>query len=167
MLSPERKEIKRALMGRTFPLDDGRLAVMTQEDYRLPLGVSDGAGSVLVFGIGRRAVCLKAAGKPGSAKKAAKEAMARVGRELVLREQPETVACIRRYRLTRPVVLTFLYADDVPVLSAWTGRGPLSFIARRLAIRSFLKHAPKGLSLAPKKTDGGRQYDDKEGREKN
>lgn len=166
MLSPERKEIKRALMGRTYPLEDGRLAVMAAEDYRLPIGVSDGAGSVLLFGIGRRAVSLKAAGKQGSAKKAAKEAMAHVGRELVLIEQPDTVACIRRYRLTRPVVLTFSYADDVPVLSAWTGRGPLSFIARRLAVRSFLKHAPKGLSLAPKK-DGGRNEADKEGREKN
>lgn len=155
MLTAEQKEIKRALMGRTFPLEDGRLAVMTEDDYRIPIGVGDGAGSVMLLGIGRRIVRLKAAGKPGSAKRAAHEAMLHVGRELCLREQEDTVACIRRYRLTRPAVLTFLYSEeDVPILTAWTGRGPFSFISRRLAIRAFLKHAPKGLSLAPKEETG-------------
>lgn len=150
MVPADRKEIKRALMGKTYPLEDGRLAVMAEGDYRIPLGVSDSAESAVLLGIGRKAVYLKAAGKPASAKKAAREAMLHVGRELVLLEQEDTVACIRRYRLTRPVVLTFLYVEDVPILTAWTARGLLSFISRRLAIRSFLKHAPKGLTLAPK-----------------
>lgn len=150
MVSEKKKEIRRALMGKTVPLEDGRLCVMTEGDYRVPLGVSDGAGSVLLFGIGRRAVQLDVRVKPGSARGFAREAMRHVGRELVLLEQPETVACIRRYRLTRPVVLTFLYAEDVPMLTAWTGRGPFSFISRRLAIRTFMKHVPMGISLAAK-----------------
>ena len=140
-------------MGKTYMLEDGRLAVMAEGDYRIPLGVSDGAGSVLLLGIGRKAVYMKAAGKQGSAMKAAREAMLHVGRELILSEQPETVACIRRYRVTRPVLLTFLYSEDVPILTAWTGRGLLSFISRRLAIRSFLKHCPKGLAAAAKQEE--------------
>ena len=154
MLSAEHKEIKRALMGKTFPLDDGRLAVMAEGDYRIPLGVNDGAGSVLLLGIGRRAVYLKAEGEPEDAGRAAREAMFSVGRALLLSEQPDTVACIRKYRLTRPVVLTFLYVEEVPILTAWTGRGVCSFISRRLAIRAFLMHCPEGLSIASGENNG-------------
>ena len=150
MASGVAKEIKRALMGRTFPLEDGRLAVLSEEEYLIPTGVSDGAASVLLLGVGSKSVYLKAAGKQGSALKDAREAMLHVGRELVLREQEDTVACIRRYRITRPVVLTFWFSEDVPILTAWTGRGIFSFISRSIAIRSFVKHMPKGLSLAPK-----------------
>jgi hypothetical protein len=91
---------------------------------------------------------MKAAGKKGSAMKNAREAMLHTGRELVLPEQEGTVAFIRRFRITRPTVLTFAYYEDVPILTAWSGRGVLSFISRRAAIRAFLKHCPKGLSLA-------------------
>ena len=166
MISNEKKELKRALMGKTFPLEDGRLCVMTENDYRIPLGVSDGADSVLLLGIGRKAVYMKAAGKPGSAKKAAREAMYHVGRELILREQLDTIACIRKNRLTRPVVLTFLYVEDVPILTAWSARGLFSFISRRLAIRAFLKHCPKGLSLAAKKEEKEDRPEENQSKEK-
>ena len=150
MISNEKKELKRALMGKTFPLEDGRLCVMTENDYRIPLGVSDGADSVLLLGIGRKAVYMKAAGKPGSAKKAAREAMYHVGRELILREQLDT----------------FLYVEDVPILTAWSARGLFSFISRRLAIRAFLKHCPKGLSLAAKKEEKEDRPEENQSKEK-
>ena len=150
MHTEERNEIKRALLGKTFPLDDGRLAVMQEGDYRIPIGVSDGAGSVLLFGVGRKAVYVSSALEPDNAKAAARRAMRHVGRELVLSEQPETVACIRRYRLTRPALLTFLYSEDVPILTAWTGRGVFSFISRSLVIRAFFRHAEEGLAPAQK-----------------
>ena len=151
MYTEVRKEIKRALLGKTYLLDDGRLAVMTENDFRIPLGVNDGAGSVMLFGIGCRSVYIETEAAPEDAVSAARRAMRYVGRELVLFEQPDAAACMRRYRLTRPVVLTFRYTEEgVPILAAWTGRGPLSFISRRLVMRAFFKHAPEGMKAVKK-----------------
>lgn len=148
MASEMKKELKRALLGRTVVTEDGKLAVMAEGDYRIPLGVSDGALSVSIFGIGFKSMYIASSLTPASTMKAAREAMRHVGRELLLYEMPEAAACIRRYRLTRPVVLTFSYSEDTPILTAWAGRAPLSFISRRIAIKTFLKHLPKSITPA-------------------
>ena len=45
------------------------------------------------------------------------------------------------------VLFIFGYADEVPVLSAWTGRGLFSGFSIGKAIRSFEGKLPEGLSL--------------------
>ena len=82
--------------------------------------------------------------------------MRQIGRGLSLREQPEAAACLIRYVLTRPAVLTFRYTDGIPVLTAWTGRGLLGWISLRRALAAFARHAPKTLKVSdrelPKET---------------
>ena len=76
--------------------------------------------------------------------------MFEIGRGLILREQPEAAACLIRYILTRPVVLAFRYIDNVPVLTARTGRGLTGWISIRRAIKAFNEELPEGVKASDK-----------------
>ena len=80
------------------------------------------------------------------------ESMRKLGRILYLREQPETAACLLRYVMTRPAVLTFRYEEDQPMLTAWTGRGLFGWVSRIRAIRAF----ERGLSEELRPAEGGK-----------
>ena len=148
MTREAKQEIRRVLMGRTVPAEDGRLVALEKGQHRLPIGITDGAGAACFFGICKKARRLKAACPEQKAKLLAAKIMQDVGRELYLPQQPEAAACLIRYLLTRPAVLVFDYRDGVPMLTAWTGRGLTGWISLRRALKAFLKRLPKQLSVS-------------------
>ena len=150
MTNEARQEIRRVLMGRTVPTEDGKLVALEKGQYRMPIGISDGAGAVRFLGVCRKAKRLKVSCAEPKAKLLAAQVMRDVGRELYLPHQPEAAACLIRYLLTRPAVLVFDYQDDVPVLTAWSGRGLTGWISLRRALRAFLKRLPKQFSVSDK-----------------
>ncbi len=146
----EKREIRRVLLGKTLPQENGRLTSMGPGDYRLPLGVGDGAGAVRFLGVGGKSRRLETKLREPAVKNKAAQIMEDIGRGLDLREQPDTVACLIRYVLTRPAVLTFRYMDGIPVLTAWAGRGFTGWISRRRALRAFTSRLPESIRLSEK-----------------
>ncbi len=146
----ERKEIKRALCGRVEPAEDGRLQVLPAGDHRI-LGVGDGAGAVRLFGVMRRARCYETKNGRSTMTQLAKKCMENIGRGIILSEQPDTTACLIRYLLTPPVILTFRYERDMPTLTAWAGRSPRGWLSLCRAIRAFEKQLPEELRQSGKK----------------
>ena len=148
MTREAKQEIRRVLMGRTMPTQDGRLTAMEKGQGRIPIGITDGAGAACFLGICKKARRLKVSCAEPKARELALKVMRDVGRELVLPGQPQAAACLIRYLLTRPAVLIFAYQDDVPVLTAWTGRGLTGWISLRRALHAFLKRLPKQFTLS-------------------
>lgn len=148
MTREAKQEIRRVLMGRTMPTEDGKLVALEKGQYRMPIGISDGAGAVRFFGVCKKAKRLKASCAAPKAKLLAAQIMRDTGRELYLPQQPEAVACLIRYVLTRPVVLVFDFRDGIPVLTAWTGRGLTGWISLRRALCAFLKRLPKQFTVS-------------------
>ena len=143
MNDPKRAEIRRVLLGRAVLTEDGRLAAIPAGTLmKTPIGVGDGAGAVGILGVTRRV--RRYGTKDGRTRvmEAAKKAMQNIGRGLVLNEQPEAVACLLRYVLTRPVVLVFTHENGAVELTAWTGRGLTAWLALRRAIKAFEKGLP-------------------------
>ena len=145
-----KQEIRRVLMGRTLVAEDGRLVAMEKGRLKVPQGITDGAVGTCFFGIRKRAVRLNVSCAQPRARELAFLRMRDIGRGLYLPEQPEAVACLIRYVLTRPSVLIFDYQDEVPVLTAWAGRGLTGWLSNRRALKAFLKELPKGMSVSDK-----------------
>ena len=143
MNDPKRAEIRRVLLGRAVLAEDGRLMAIPAGTFMpTPIGVGDGAGAVGILGMSRRIRRYDTKdGKP-RVMAAAKKAMQIVGRGLVLNEQPEAVACLLRYVLTRPVVLVFTHENGAVELTAWTGRGVTGRLSLRRAIKAFEQGLP-------------------------
>ena len=148
MTREARQEIRRVLLGRTLIAEDGRLVAMEKGQLRVPLGVTDGAGAVRFLGIRKRACRLDVKLPKARALEQAFSHMQDLGRGLYLPQQPEAAACLIRYVLTRPAVLIFSYQDEVPVLTAWAGRGLTGWISNRRALHAFTKNLPKGMSVS-------------------
>ena len=149
MKDEKKAEIKRVLMGRAVLGEDGRLiAVPAGTLMRTPIGIGDGADAVLFLGVARR--IRHYASKDGKARivEAAKKSMQNIGRGLYLNEQPEAIACLIRYILTRPAVLVFTWEDGTPTLTAWTGRGLTGWISLRRAISAFEQGLPDTIAAA-------------------
>lgn len=148
MTIEQKKEIRNVLLGRTQPTEDGRIAALRPGEIGTLQGVGDGAGAVRFLGIGRKAKLLSSKVPELRSKEIAYEIMKDIGRRVYLWQQPETPACLIRYILTRPVLLTFDYLEGKPVLTAWAGRGITGWISRRRAISAFLKRMPKQMTTA-------------------
>lgn len=133
-MKQERKEIRDVLLGKTVLTEDGRLSVPEPGTLFLPRGVTDGAGAVRFFGIKGKERRYAADADERTLMAAVLAYMRGVGHGLYLREQPDTAACLIRYLLTRPVVLTFRYEDGQPVMTAWSGRGFMGWISRLRAV---------------------------------
>ena len=153
MNAEEKREIKDVLLGKVVLAEDGRLTTFPKGKglARLPLGVSDGAFSVRMLGVMRRAVRYETKLNREKALEEARECMKDIGRGLALREQPDTAACLIRYVLTRPVVVTFHYEGGIPILTAWTGRSLTGLLSLYRAAGAFERHLPPGLWLSEKK----------------
>ena len=143
-----KQEIRRVLMGRTLVAEDGRLVAMEKGRMRMPMGVRDGAVGAFFLGVCKKARRLKVTCAQEKARTLAFGVMQDIGRGLYLPEQPEAIACLIRYVLTRPAVLIFDYQEGVPMLTAWTGRGITGWISLRRALKAFLKRMPKQFSLS-------------------
>ena len=143
MKDAKKAEIRRVLLGRAVLATDGRLIAIPAGTFmKSPVGIGDGAASVLLFGMLRRIRRYETKDGRARVNAAVTKAMQNVGRGLILNEQSEAAACLIRYLLTRPVVLVFTYEDGIPTLTAWTGRGLTGWISLRRAIRAFEKGLP-------------------------
>ena len=143
MKKEARQEIRRALLGRTEPAEDGRLVVLEKGQVsNLVYGVSDGAGAVRILGVRKKAKRLTVSCPEARAREIAYKLMGEIGRVLYLNELPKAPACLIRYVITRPAVLIFDYEDGVPILSAWSGRGLTGWISNRRALSAFIRRMP-------------------------
>lgn len=142
------KEIREVLRGRTKLLEDGRFASLGPDDYVIPTGISDGATAVRLLGVMRRARILETKLTDWKLKEVVRKAMQDSGRGLVLTGQPETLACFMRYVLTRPALLTFVVKDDLPIVTAYTGRGLTGFISMARALKTFQKNLPDTVTFS-------------------
>ena len=149
MKDAKKAEIKRVLLGRAVLAEDGRLiAVPAGTFMKTPIGIGDGATAVRLLGIKRRTRRYKTKEGESRVTRAVTKAMQDVGRGLILNEQPEAIACLVRYILTRPAVLVFTLEEGVPTLTAWTGRGLTGWISLRRAIRAFEKGLPETMTAS-------------------
>ncbi len=145
------KDVRAVLLGRTALLEDGRLTNYVHGEFNIMSGVSDGAGSVLFFGMAKRSRAFKTRFSEQKALNAARSAMMEIGRGVVPRSDPEMPACLIRYILTKPVVLTFKYVEGVPVVTAYSGRSLTALISLRRAIAAFTDELPDGMTAAEEK----------------
>ena len=150
MTNEGKREIRRALLGKTAPTADKRLTVLPEGEFRF-LGVGDGASSVFLFGVTHRSCCYETRLGETQALRAVAKSMEDIGRALVLQEQPRVSACLVRYFLTQPAVLTFEWENGVPVLTAWAGRSLTGWISVRRALSAFEKYKPKDFQLSDRK----------------
>ncbi|MBQ3578228.1 MAG: hypothetical protein II974_06155 [Firmicutes bacterium] len=142
------KEVKSVLMGRMLPTEDGRLSSIPKNDFRLPIGISDGAGAVRFFGLARKARRLDTKEPRLSVMAAVPKAMQNIGRALILQELPYVRACFIRYVMTRPVVITLEYEGEVPYVTAWAGRGISGLISINRALKALAGELPGSIRLS-------------------
>ena len=147
MTKEELKEIRSVLLGRTVLANDGRITTL-EPGFHLSAGVSDGAGAVRFFGVKKTVRVYETSLSEENTLKAAQTAMENIGRGLLLKEQPDTKACLIRSILTRPVVLVFRYEEGKPILTACTGRSPTAWLAIRRALYAFTDELPEGVRPA-------------------
>ena len=136
MKKEAKQEIRKALLGRVAPSDDGRLVVAGLRQA-MPLGVMDGAIGVRFLGICKKSRALKVSCPPEKARRIAFSVLQDQGRILYLDQQPQAAAC-----------LIFDYQEERPVLTAWTGRGLGSWISLRRALKGFQNRMPKAFELS-------------------
>ena len=147
MTKEQQKEIKSVLLGRTVLAEDGRITTL-EPGFHLSPGIGDGAGAVRFFGVAKKYRYFNTKLSEGNTYKAARTAMENIGRGLILREQPQTPACLIRYLLSRPVVLTFTYEEGIPTLTGWTGRGLTGWFSLRRSFHAFTDELPDTVTVA-------------------
>ena len=146
MKDPKKAEIRRVLLGRAVLAQDGRLIALPAGTFmKTPIGIGDGASAVRILGMMRRVRRYQTKDGRKRVAESAKKSMQNIGRGLILNEQPEAVACLIRYILTRPVVAVFTYENDAPTLTVWTGRGITGFLSLRRAIKAFERGLPDSM----------------------
>lgn len=138
-MTAELKEIQSVLLGQTTLTGDGRITPVQKGSFHLLTGIGDGAAAVRFFGIAKRSRCFETELEPDAVNEAVRKHMQDMGRGVLLHRQPDTAACLIRYVLTRPAMMTFRYIDDVPTVTAWTGRGLFGWLSLRRALRTFEK----------------------------
>lgn len=148
-MSELKREVKQVLLGRTILLDNGKLSTLGPDDPWLPSGVIDGALEVRIFGVAKKRRVLLTDLDDAGTLEVALEVMKNIGRGVILVHHPDVPACMLRYVLTRPAMLTVGYEEDgTLLLTAWTGRSLFAWLALSRAIRDFEKHMPETLHLS-------------------
>lgn len=148
------KEIRNILLGRTLLMEDGRLAVPQKGDFYLSGGVADGAGAVRFLGMARKAQVLETVRREFDVRVTIQRMLQNMGRGVVLNEQPEMRACLIRYVLTKPALLTFDYVEGLPVVTAWAPRSLTGLISIRRALKAFDKELPADIIVTGKEAPG-------------
>ena len=138
-MKKDKKEIRDLLLGKAVQDDDGKLVTPESGTFRLPMGIVDGASTVRFLGIRENRRFYKSELSEKELMAEAEKCMRDIGRGVHLRQQPDAVACLIRYVLTRPVILVFRIEDDCGILSAWAGRSLMGRISRLRAIHAFEK----------------------------
>lgn len=133
----EKKELRDLLLGKAVLDEDGKLVTPGSGVFRVPQGITNGAGAVRFLGIsGKKRLYETTLGEEALMEEA-RACMSSIGRGVRLRQQPDAAACLIRYVLTVPVLLTFQYVDDRGLLTAWSGRSATGRISRWRAIHAF------------------------------
>lgn len=114
-----------------------RLVTPEAGTIRVPNGITDGAGAVRFLGISGKTQCYETDLSEEELTGRAVECMRSIGRGVYLRQHPEAAACLIRYVITRPALLVFRWVEGRGILTAWTGRGLMSWASRRRAIHAF------------------------------
>ena len=138
-MKKDKKEIRDLLLGKAVLDDDGKLVTPESGTFRLPMGIVDGASTVRFLGIRENRRFYKSELSEKELMAEAEKTMRDIGRGVHLRQQPDAVACLIRYVLTRPVILVFRIEDSCGILSAWAGRSLTGRISRLRAIHAFEK----------------------------
>ncbi len=145
------REIRDCLLGRTIPLEKGRLRAMGPDDYRLPIGVGDGAWAVRFFGVGFQSRVLSSELSETELLRTCKKSMHKVGRSLLLLQQPDNPACLIRYVTTSPAIVLVHYMDELPVVTAYAGRSLTGWISILRALASFERQLPEEITISGQK----------------
>ena len=148
------KEIRSILLGRTILLEDGRLSVPQKGDFYLSGGVSDGAEAVRFLGMAKKSQVLETVRREFDVRVTIQRMLQNMGRGVVLNEQPEARACLIRYVLTKPVLLTFDYVEGLPVLTAWAPRTITGLISINRALKKFNKDLPEDIVVTGQEAPG-------------
>ena len=133
----DKKEIRNLLLGKAVVDEEGRLVTPEAGTFRVPNGIADGAGAVRFLGVSGKTQCYESDLSEEELADRAAECMRSIGRGVYLRQHPDAAACLIRYVLTRPALLVFRRVEGLGVLTAWTGRGIMSWASRLRAIRAF------------------------------
>ena len=133
----DKKEIRNLLLGKAVVDEEGRLVTPEAGTFRVPNGIADGAGAVRFLGVGGKTQCYETDLGEEEIMDRAEECMRSIGRGVYLRQHPDAAACLIRYVLTKPALLVFRWVEGRGVLTAWTGRGIMSWASRMRAIRAF------------------------------
>ena len=131
------KEIRNLLLGKAVVDEEGRMVTPAAGTFRVPNGIVDGAGAVRFLGISGKTQCYETDLSEEEIMARAREFMRNTGRGVYLRYHPDAAACLIRYVITRPALLVFRWIEGQGVLTAWTGRGFMSWTSRLRAIRAF------------------------------
>ena len=136
-MKKDKKEIRNLLLGKAVVDEEGRLVTPEAGTFRVPNGIADGAGAVRFLGVSGKTQYYETDLSEEEIMARAREHMRNSGRGVYLRQHPDAAACLIRYVLTRPALLVFRWVDSQGVLTAWTGRGIMSWASRLRAIRAF------------------------------
>ncbi|MBR5572399.1 MAG: hypothetical protein IKV99_07150 [Oscillospiraceae bacterium] len=154
-----KKELKRLLSGRTILDNEGVLVALPEGQRMIFHGLTNGWSSVLFSGIAVQEYCFQLASDGAEAFSVVFPVMQRLGRLVVLSERETALACMRRYPLSRPVILAADHEGDGLVrLSLYTAKGlPARYLLRR-GLNDFCRALPEGLAnpvaVAVKKHNG-------------
>ena len=136
-MKKDKKEIRNLLLGKAVVDEEGRLVTPEAGTFRVPNGIADGAGAVRFLGVSGKTQYYETDLSEEEIMSRAREHMRNSGRGVFLRQHPDAAACLIRYVLTRPALLVFRWVEGQGVLTAWTGRGIMSWASRLRAIRAF------------------------------
>lgn len=137
----KRKEIRRILLGQLARTEDGRLAA-AQSGHRMRFqGLVNGWGSVRFLGITRRERKYQMANK--ASVKEVRNILSRMGQAVELKETPKASACLCRFFMMAPVLVTVETAGTQLRVTAYTGRDPLAPLLCRRALNGFEKGLPE------------------------
>ena len=136
-MKKEKKELRDLLLGKAVLNEDGKLITPASGVFRVPQGVTNGAGAVRFLGISGKKRLYETDMDEERLMEEARKCMANIGRGVRLRQQPDAVACLIRYVLTVPALLTFQCVEGRGLLTAWSGRGVTGRFSRWRAIRAF------------------------------
>lgn len=135
------REIRQILLGRTMWTQDGCLEAL-QKGQRIRFqGMGNGWGAVHFLGIARRERTYQLPANTPA--KLAAELLNRMGRPVRLAEQPKVSACLCRYLMSAPVLLTAEREGNQLRLSAFTAKGALSALICLRALNTFEKGLPE------------------------
>lgn len=151
-----KKELKKVLTGQVLLGEEGVIHALGDEHHRVFHGAVEGWEAVQFRGLSKR-VGRYRIGKDGESPfDRVFSAMQNLGRLVELKQAPETLACIRRYMSSRPVVIAVDYeGEGVICVTVYTGRGMFSGMICNRGLRDFCRALPSGelTPLGEKKTE--------------